>query len=129
MTIKRTYGSFNTNLFLSNKANDYYNGTDPMSIYEYEDDAGNLTYTYRIGSDPESRPITDTQLNKELEAMWEEENGQEIGEYYIVTDLESKPYPFDTMKEAVEFAEREVRDENGDVVYTHYLDDENEEDA
>lgn len=55
--------------------------------------------------------------------------------YYIVTGLERKAYGYDTVEEAIEDAEQkfprlswEIRDEYEEVVYTHYIDEESEED-
>ena len=54
--------------------------------------------------------------------------------YYIVTELERKDYPYDTAEEAIESAEQslpatmtwEIRDEDENVVHTHYVDGEEE---
>ena len=55
--------------------------------------------------------------------------------YYIVTELERKAYGYDSIEEAIEDAEQkfprlswEIRDEYEEVVYTHYIDEESEED-
>ena len=55
--------------------------------------------------------------------------------YYIVTELERRPYGYGTIEEAIEEAETrfprlswEIRDEYEEVVHTHYIDEESEED-
>ena len=67
--MKKIYGRDNTRLHLTEKALNFYNGTDPMRIFEYEDDeTGALTYTYTICGGPETKPMTEAELNADLES-------------------------------------------------------------
>lgn len=70
--MKRRYGDVRTSLILSDKAKTYYTGTDPMDIYEYEDDDG-YSYTYSIAREPESRRMSGEELNAALELMYDQE--------------------------------------------------------
>ena len=67
--IKRRYGNVRTHLSLSGKAEDLYSGSDPFEIYEYEDEDGNFTYTYRAWGNPETKHMTEDELNADLEAL------------------------------------------------------------
>lgn len=89
--MRREYGMTKTHLSLTSKAEKYYSGATPFDIFEYEvdgplDEDGypegvEYRYTYKAFGDPESRMMTEDELNAELEAMqdeleaWERENG------------------------------------------------------
>lgn len=67
--IKRKYGNTHTSLTLSDKAQRLYSDTDPFDIFEYEDNDGILTYSYRWSYDAETRRMTEAVLNADLEAL------------------------------------------------------------
>ena len=74
--LKRQYGMTKTHLRLSAKAERYYSGEDPFRIYEIETDDGYL-YTYSCFGDIETAPMTEAELNAELEAMADESEAVE----------------------------------------------------
>lgn len=67
---KRRFGDTNTNLVLSDKAQQFYNGADPIDIYEY-DDGDVCHYTLKLWGDRESSQMTAEEINAELEAIAE----------------------------------------------------------
>lgn len=80
--MKRQYGKSRTNLTLSNKASELYSGSDPFEIYEYEDyiedtDEAVYTYSYKAWGDPETRRMTEDELNADLEALADAMNDEE----------------------------------------------------
>lgn len=70
----RRYGSIKTHLSLSAKAKEFYIGAFPIDIYEYEidpdDDDGDVAYRYTIQAwgNPETRLMTEAEVNAWLEA-------------------------------------------------------------
>ena len=68
----KIYGKDSTHLTLSGKAQEYYNGTDPLKIVEHMDydDAGEAVYTYDLtDADGTVKGLSEARLNSELEAM------------------------------------------------------------
>lgn len=67
---------------LSNKAAEFYNGTDPLDVFEYEED-GNKSYAYS-GAFGERDGMTFEELERDFEEMQEEldafEEEEEDGE-------------------------------------------------
>ena len=66
---KRVYGNENTMIRLTDKAQKFYDGSSPFRIFEYEDDAGRLTYSFAGFCDPETDRMTAEELTRNLEAM------------------------------------------------------------
>lgn len=66
--MKKRYGDTSTHLTLTDKALNFYSGSDPFDIYEIEAEDGEYRYTFRAFGDPESKPMTEAELNAELEA-------------------------------------------------------------
>ena len=66
---KRVYGNENTMIRLTDKAQKFYDGSSPFHIFEYEDDAGHLTYSFAGFGDPETDRMTAEELIRNLEAM------------------------------------------------------------
>lgn len=70
--MKRRYGDAKTQLILSDKAFRFYSGSDPIDIYEIEDEDGSCTYTLRMFGDPESKPMGADELTSTLESLADE---------------------------------------------------------
>lgn len=70
--MKRRYGDVKTHLTLSAKAQDFYSGASPVSIFELDTPEG-YRYTLKLWSDPETEPMTADELNAELEALADSE--------------------------------------------------------
>lgn len=68
-TIKYRYGTIPMPLKLTPRAQAVYSTTDPLIIYGIWDGHGIKAYTYKLGSDPESEPMTADELNAALEAI------------------------------------------------------------
>lgn len=71
--MKRIYGREGTHLRLTGKADEFYSGTDPLTIIEHIeiDESEEKAYSYTI-KEPEwniRKPITEEQLIKWLEDM------------------------------------------------------------
>lgn len=66
----KRYGNEKTRLTLTDKAQDFYNMTDFLDIYEYEDSEGNCTYSV-IGCF-ERYNMTEDELNVFLEELSED---------------------------------------------------------
>lgn len=127
--MKRTYGMTHTNLNLTAKAQRYYEATNAMTIFEYEDEDGTLTYSYTACGDPETKRMSADELNETLGYMAD----KWLPMYYIVTELERKDIPYDTAEEAIEAAKQtlprtmewEIREDDRvggeETVYTHYI--------
>lgn len=80
--MKRQYGMKHTNLTLSSKASELYSGSDPFVIYEYEEydeeiDEAVYTYSYKAWGNPETRRMTEDELNADLEALADALNDEE----------------------------------------------------
>ena len=71
--MRKSYGNQKTKLNLTEKAQKFYNENE-IKIYEHENGYGGLEYTYKwlYGSDPESEPMTEKELNALLEEMQDE---------------------------------------------------------
>ena len=83
----RVYGSENTHLTLTRKADEFYSMTDPYHIYECEAEGenGETVYLYATRGFTDSRDwMTEAELNEMLEAeadeiaVVEDEDGNEI---------------------------------------------------
>ena len=72
----KIYGNEKTHLTLTDKAQSFYNLTDPFGILEYEDEEGN--YTYSTIKCFERDNMTEDELNIFLEELAEdmEENSE-----------------------------------------------------
>ena len=59
---------------LSEKAKNIYNNTDPLNVYEYEDQEGNKAYAYD-GCLGECSGLSLEELDSDLSCMFDEING------------------------------------------------------
>lgn len=69
--MKRHYGYQRTRLTLKGAALRAYSSSDPLDIYEIEDDDGECTYTIKAFGDPETKPMTEAELVEMLEDLAE----------------------------------------------------------
>ena len=67
----KIYGSESTHLILSKKAQQFYSGTDPLTIREYDTENGCM-YSYSIAGDPFTSLMSAEQLNRDLEQLADE---------------------------------------------------------
>ena len=67
----KVYGNESTHLTLTEKAQQFYNGTDPLTIREYDAENGYM-YTYSIAGDPFTDLMTAEQLNHDFEYLHDE---------------------------------------------------------
>lgn len=68
----RTYGNEKTHLTLTDRAFEAYSNTDPLTIFEHEDEDGVLTYSMRGSIEAEN--LTADDVNEWLEEciLWDD---------------------------------------------------------
>ena len=108
----RVYGSENTHLTLTKKADKFYSETDPYRIYEREteDEDGDTVYLYttRGFTDTPGIWMTEYELNEMLEAEADEIAGEEAAEYFWDLDGWGSDYPPENAGEIIDRANEKI---------------------
>lgn len=86
---------------LSDKAAEFYNGTDPLDVFEYEEDGAKL-YAY-TGAFGERDGMTFEELERDFEEMQEELEDEEEEEKYKIIKTRNGDF-FDNLEDAKQLA-------------------------